>query len=217
MHASCFRNSLDSRSLSRCWYKLFVVFSLQGTAASIGSSNFFLALVFLNGFLELLIFRINATDSCQLSRIVELRFLDGPLPFFLSLSCFRHSGPNFSQQMIAPCGCLNLCKPSPGGHISVRRLSIQSCELRQTIPRLREVSIRITSIFQLWSTRLCCNTSKVVCVLLITSKCRSVISHCVCRLRPVRLSSKINSALFASFGVIPDTLISSRQLNCSTS
>ena len=172
---------------------------------------------FLNGFLELLIFRIKKTDACTLSRIVELWFLDRSLPFFLSLSCFWHSGPNFWQQMIAPCGCLNLCRPSPGPHISVRRLSIESVELRQTEPRLREVSIRITSIFQLWSTRLCCNTSKVVCVVLLTSMSRSVIHHCVCRLRPVRHSSKINSALFASFGVIADTLISSRQLNCSIS
>ena len=44
--------------------------------------------LFLNGFLELLIFLINKTDACQLSRIVELRFLDRPLPVFLSLSCF---------------------------------------------------------------------------------------------------------------------------------
>ena len=88
---------------------------------------------FINGFLELLIFRIKKTDACQLSRIVELRFLDRPLPFFLSSSCFC-SGPNFWKQMIAPCGCLNLCKPSPGPHISVRRLSIQSCDLRQTGP-----------------------------------------------------------------------------------
>ena len=76
------RISLDSPPVSQCQN----VFSLQGVSASIGSSNFFLCV--LNGFLQLLVIRINRIDASRLSRIVELWFLDSPLLLFLSLSCF---------------------------------------------------------------------------------------------------------------------------------
>ena len=49
--------------------------------------KFLLFLAFLNGFLELLIIWINEIGTSQLSRIVELRFLDSPPLLVLSLSC----------------------------------------------------------------------------------------------------------------------------------
>ena len=58
----------------------------QGMAASSGNSNFFR--VFFHCFFELNIFQSTNVDASQLSRIVELRFLDSPLLLFLSLSCF---------------------------------------------------------------------------------------------------------------------------------
>ena len=67
---------------------LRVVFSLQGTAVSIGTCS--LPLRFFHGFFELFIIRIDKIDASRLSRIVELRFFDSPLLFFLSLSSFWH-------------------------------------------------------------------------------------------------------------------------------
>ena len=54
-----------------------IVFSLHGISS-----------VFFNDLLELFIIRINKIDDSQLSRIVELRFLDSPLLLYLSLNCF---------------------------------------------------------------------------------------------------------------------------------
>ena len=71
--------SLDSLQVSLCRN----VFSKQGSAASIGISNFSL---FFDGFFELLIIRISKVDATQLSRIVELRFLDSPVLLFISLT-----------------------------------------------------------------------------------------------------------------------------------
>ena len=107
MHACFDFRLLDSPQVSMYW----CFSTLQGMAASTGSSNFFS--VFLNGFFELLIIHINKIDASPLSRIVELRFLDSPLLLFLPLSCFCHSGTNFWPQMIRPCCCLNLCQSIP--------------------------------------------------------------------------------------------------------
>ena len=67
---------LDPQTISRCSYELFVVCSLHGIAASIGMSNFFLCF---SGFFELHIIRIKKKMPLKLTRIVEIRFLDGPL------------------------------------------------------------------------------------------------------------------------------------------
>ena len=105
------RRSLDER---------FVVFSLQGIAVLHWMFKCFLAFLMVssNSFSSGSI----KVDASQLSRIVELQFLDSPLLPFL---CFRHTGPNFWPQMIRPCGCLNLCKPPSGPHISVGRFFIE--------------------------------------------------------------------------------------------
>ena len=50
--------------------------------------SFQLFLACFSGFFELLLIWINKINASQLSRIVELRFLDSPLLLFLSLSCF---------------------------------------------------------------------------------------------------------------------------------
>ena len=70
-----------SSSVSRGLLERFFVPSLQGIAASIGISNF--PVRFLNGFLELFVIRFDKVDACQLSRIVELRFIDSPWLLFL--------------------------------------------------------------------------------------------------------------------------------------
>ena len=54
---------LDPQTISRCSYELFVVFSLQGIAASIGMSNFSLRF---SGFFELHIIRIKKIDASQI-------------------------------------------------------------------------------------------------------------------------------------------------------
>ena len=46
-----------------------------------------------NGFLDLSNIGIVKEDTSQIRRIVELRFIDGPSPLFLSLSFFLHTGP----------------------------------------------------------------------------------------------------------------------------
>ena len=73
---------LVSLSVSSTLLGRLVVLSLQNIAASIGISNFFRA--FFSGFVELSIIRIDRVDASQFPRIVELRFVDGPL---LLLTC----------------------------------------------------------------------------------------------------------------------------------
>ena len=74
------------------------VLSLQGTAASMGISNFFLAFLMVS----LISPWSSIAHSC----------------FPLFLSCFWHAAPYFRLQIIRSDRCLNVCKPAPGPHIS---------------------------------------------------------------------------------------------------
>ena len=71
MHA-CFDFRLsDSPQVSLCWY----VFSLQGAAASIGSSNF--SVRFLNGFFELHIIGIDNIDALIIIYMAVQQYIQG--------------------------------------------------------------------------------------------------------------------------------------------
>ena len=82
----------------------------------------------------LFVIRIITIGASQLSRIVELRFLDSPLQLFFSLSCFRNSRPHFGPQILRSGSCLHFCTPLSGPQISVGRSFVQYCELRETGP-----------------------------------------------------------------------------------
>ena len=83
MHACFdFRISLDSPQVSPCQ----VFEPCKAKADSTDNSNFLRA--FFHGVLEVHVIRIDEMNASQLSGIVELRFFDGSLPLFSSLSRF---------------------------------------------------------------------------------------------------------------------------------
>ena len=134
--------------------------------------------------------------------------------------------------MIRSCGCLYLCKPLPGPHVSVRRFFIQCCELRETGPWFRQVSTAINIPIMFYSAFLQHIQGRTINVVpfdraKIVSGF-SVNHHCLYQLRepsdsPRRSSLKLFASFFFffSFSWVPhwggfsDTLISSRQFDCS--
>ena len=117
--------------------------ALQGMATSIGSSNLFRAFWVVS--FELFIIWIDITDASQLSRIVELRFLESPSLLFDSLSSFSTLRTNLLATDDQVLWLLEFfCEPLSGPHISVRRFftsKIVNCV--KTGPWFRHVSIAI--------------------------------------------------------------------------
>ena len=102
------------------------------------------------------------------SNIVELRFLDNPLLLFLSLTCFSDAGPNFWPQMIRSGSCLKFCEPPPGPHLSFTSF-FHSTLWTSWIWSMNRINFDSASSL----IRLSCNTSRFLCVVLVTSMYRS--------------------------------------------
>ena len=145
--------------------KRILVPILQSIAASIGTSTFFPALF--DGFLALSIFQIEDINTSQFSSFVELWFFTCPFLFFFLLISFGHSWPNSRPQVIWSGSCLNLCESSPGTPASFGMFFVQYRERRESCPWVwhSSVHVDITIVVKTFS----CNTSRHVCVVLLTS------------------------------------------------
>ena len=192
---------------------------------------------FFNGFLALQIFWTKKVDASQLSGIVELRLFNRPLLFFSSFSCLCHPWPHLWPWMIGSWRCLNFCQPPPWPRKSVWTFFIQNCELRETLPNLREAfqqhihcGIRPpdnVSVFQWywecfffrhmelnsWVNLMTINV--IPCDRPNVVSGFSVIRQRVSWFRPVRLSSQIIVMDVVSFRVIRDGGGFSDNMKCS--
>ena len=81
--------------------------------------------------------------------------------FFSFFRCFRYAAPIFWPQMIRSGCCLNFCKPSQTTLLG--DVGIHCCALAN--------QFLFAPMFQQSSIRFSCNTSRFVCVVLVTSVC----------------------------------------------
>ena len=150
------------------FWNLVGLTTLQGLAASIETSNFMLAFFFFHGFFELTTFQVNEINTSRSPSIVEFCLLVCTFLFFILLSGFSHFCPDFGPQILRSGSRLNFCQSPPGPHIYPFG-SFSFNRVKLVNPVQQSDKPLFASTFKSSSICFSCNTSKCVCVVLVTS------------------------------------------------
>ena len=158
LHNACINSSVDVRFTTN-----FLALTTSDLARHWCFHRYFFFRAFLHGFLEFRIFQIGKINASQHPCIVKIRFSARPFLLFFPLSCLWHVWPNLWPQMICPWCCLPSCQPPdhvyPSGCVPLN--SGNRVNLVHASDRSRS------------SSRHSCETSKAVCVTLVTSMYRN--------------------------------------------